>query len=66
MKDLGVFDRLTVLKGDEVEEFTINILKINTDTKTKNISDNWLIYLRSYSTSYVWENITISNNKSIL
>lgn len=28
---------LTVLKDNKVEEFTINILKINTDTKTKNI-----------------------------
>lgn len=28
---------LTVLKGNEVEEFTINILKVNADTKTKNI-----------------------------
>lgn len=28
---------LTVLKNNKIEEYTINILKINTDTKTKNI-----------------------------
>lgn len=33
--------------------------------KTKNISDNYLMYLRSYHTSYQWENITITNNRSI-
>lgn len=34
---LGEAKILTVLTGNKVEEFTINILKVNTDTKTKNI-----------------------------
>lgn len=34
---LGEAKILTVLSGNEIEEFTINILKINTNTKTKNI-----------------------------
>lgn len=28
---------LTVLKGNKIEEYTINILRVNTDTQTKNI-----------------------------
>ena len=34
---LGEAKILTVLTGNKVEEFTINILKVNADTKTKNI-----------------------------
>ena len=34
---LGEAKIYTVLKDEKVEEYTINILKINTDTKTKNI-----------------------------
>ena len=34
---LGEAKILTVLIGNKVEEFTINILKVNNDTKTKNI-----------------------------
>ena len=30
--------------------------------QNKNLSDGWIIYLRSYSSSYVMQNITISNN----
>ncbi len=34
---LGEASLLTVLKGNEVKEFSINILKVNTNSKTKNI-----------------------------
>ena len=43
-------------------------LKVNAGTsniQTKNISDGWLVYLRSYNSNYTLDNITISNNMSI-
>lgn len=66
---LGEAKIYTVLKDDEVKEYTINILKINTDTKIKNIlfeiTDNELMKATNGVIKGMSGSPIVQNNKLI-